>query len=59
VLVTGKDIWNLEQTFYANGLASKLLNSHGFTAKDAGLEPCFIMREAFKGNDNSKANWLL
>ncbi|HUS89201.1 MAG TPA: hypothetical protein VMW91_07530 [Desulfosporosinus sp.] len=53
LLPTGKDIWNLEQTLYANGLAFKLLNLHGFTTKDTGLESCFFMREAFKGNNNS------
>jgi len=52
-LPTGKDIRNLEQTLYANGLAFKLLNPHGFTAKDTGQELYFFISETFKGNNNS------
>jgi len=52
LLPTGKDIWNLDQTLYANSFSFKAMNSHGFTAKNAGLESCFLMRKAFKGNNN-------
>jgi hypothetical protein len=58
LLPTGKDSRNLVQTVDTNGLAFKLLVTHGFTTKDTGLEPCFIMREAFKGNNNCLASWL-
>jgi len=53
ILLTGKDIWNLEQTLYANGLAFKLLNPHGFTTKNTGLELYSCVEGTFKGNNNS------
>jgi len=36
ILSIGKDIWNLEQTLYANGFTFELLDPHSFTAKDTG-----------------------
>jgi len=52
-LSTGKHIWNLDETLYANSLSFKLLNPHRSTTKDTGLELYFLMRKAFKGNNNS------
>ena len=53
LLLTGKDVWNLEQTLSANSFTFELLNSHCFTTKNAGLVVCLFVREAGKGNNYS------